>query len=88
LDDVRGELFLLLSFEIKYALPKACSEHFPLYLQERKKEPEADWQTHLGVFLAYKGVSWSYTDSVDRTVTVLGLWWAMALVILRNGTMG
>lgn len=78
---------MLLSFEIKYALPKACSEHFPLNLQERKKEPEADWQTHLGMFLAYRGVSWSHTDSADRTVIVLELRWEMALATLRNGNM-
>lgn len=44
-----------------------------MYLQERKKELEADWQTHLGMFVAYKGVSWSHTDSADRTVIVLEL---------------
>lgn len=56
---MRGELFLLLSFEIKGTLPKACSKHFPLCFQERKSQLEADWQTHLGIFLACRGVNWS-----------------------------
>lgn len=79
---------MLLSFEIKYALPKACSKHFPLCLQERKSELEADWQAHLGIFLAYRGVNCSPTDLAARPVTVLELGWEMALATLKNGTRG
>lgn len=85
---MRGKLFLLLSFEIKYALPKACSKRFPLCLQERKSELEADWQTHLGIFLTCRGVNLSPTDLADRTVIVLELGWEMVLATLKNGTRG
>lgn len=63
--------FPFLSFGIKYALPKARSEHFPLYLHDGKKELETDWQTHMGMFLADPGISWCLSDAADRTVILL-----------------
>lgn len=86
IDGERGDLFFFLSFGIKYALPKACSEHFSLWLKDGKKELKTDWQTHTGMFLAYTGVSWCLTDVADRAVIFLRQAWGMASS--RNGSTG
>lgn len=67
---------------------KRALSGFPLCLQERKSELEADWQTHPAMLSAFRGVSWSHTDSADRTVIVLELGWEMALATFKNGTRG